>query len=159
MSLRRVVLTLVIGGIPCALLAQGPEDIARPRPAQAAQTGPTQAPAETPATNATKPEPGGFKHVETEHAPGEFVVPPGTRILLNMINSVSTRQAAIGDRLYLQTAFPVFANGRGHRNSGEAARPREWTRRVVCALRFAHSAQWSEPRFSGAGWLHGWPFE
>jgi hypothetical protein len=111
MSLRRVALTLVIGAIPCALLAQGPEDIARPRPAQAAQTGPTQAPAETPATNAAKPEPGGFKHVETEHAPGEFVVPSGTRILLNMINSVSTRQAAIGDRLYLQTAFPIFANG------------------------------------------------
>jgi type IV secretion system protein VirB10 len=40
-----------------------------------------------------------------------FRVEPGTRILLNMINSVSTKQAAVGDRLYLETAFPVMVNG------------------------------------------------
>jgi len=33
--------------------------------------------------------------------------PPGTHILLSMINSVSSRQAQVGDRIYLETAFPV----------------------------------------------------
>lgn len=40
-----------------------------------------------------------------------FEVPVGTRILLNMVNSVSTRNAAVGDRLYLETAFPVLSKG------------------------------------------------
>jgi type IV secretion system protein VirB10 len=44
-------------------------------------------------------------------APGNFQVDPGTRILLNMINSVSTKQALVGDRLYLETAFPIVSNG------------------------------------------------
>lgn len=39
-------------------------------------------------------------------------VSPGTHILLNMINSVSTKQALVGDRIYLETAFPVMTNGR-----------------------------------------------
>jgi len=29
-----------------------------------------------------------------------------------MINSVSTKQAAVGDRIYLETAFPILTNGR-----------------------------------------------
>jgi hypothetical protein len=41
-----------------------------------------------------------------------FRVDPGTHILLNMINSVSTKQAMAGDRIYLETAFPVLANSR-----------------------------------------------
>lgn len=39
-------------------------------------------------------------------------VEAGTHILLSMINSVSTKQAAVGDRIYLETAFPVLANNR-----------------------------------------------
>ncbi len=46
-----------------------------------------------------------------EAAQGTFQVDPGTRILLNMINSVSTKQALVGDRLYLETAFPIVSNG------------------------------------------------
>jgi type IV secretion system protein VirB10 len=56
----------------------------------------------------------GFKRAE-EPAPthnlGSYVVPEGTHILLSMINSVSTKQAAVGDRIYLETAFPILANG------------------------------------------------
>jgi type IV secretion system protein VirB10 len=44
-------------------------------------------------------------------APGAYQVDPGTRILLNMINSVSTKQAQVGDRLYLETAFPIVSGG------------------------------------------------
>jgi type IV secretion system protein VirB10 len=40
------------------------------------------------------------------------VVSQGTRIPLNLINSVSTKQAAEGDRVYLETAFPILADGR-----------------------------------------------
>lgn len=41
-----------------------------------------------------------------------FTVQPGTKVLLSMINSVSTKQAAEGDRIYLETAFPILVNGR-----------------------------------------------
>ena len=41
---------------------------------------------------------------------GTYSIAPGTRILLSMINSVSTKQAQIGDRVYLETAFPVLSN-------------------------------------------------
>ena len=50
---------------------------------------------------------------------GEPTPPPpavrvdaGTHILLSMINSVSTKQAVPGDRIYLETAFPVLSGNR-----------------------------------------------
>jgi len=42
----------------------------------------------------------------------EFVIAPGTRIPLGLINSVSTKSAAEGDRVYLETVFPILTNGR-----------------------------------------------
>ncbi len=41
-----------------------------------------------------------------------FVVKPGTRIPLGLINSISTKTAAPGDRVYLQTTFPVVEEGK-----------------------------------------------
>src|SRR5437870_3558390 len=55
--------------------------------------------------------PEGLKQ-RSEPVPASYSVAPGTRILLSMINSVSTKQAVVGDRIYLETAFPVLANGR-----------------------------------------------
>ncbi|MBE7543000.1 MAG: hypothetical protein M9913_03300 [Bryobacteraceae bacterium] len=43
--------------------------------------------------------------------PKPFQVDAGTRIPLNLINSISTRSAAPGDRVYLETAFPVVIDG------------------------------------------------
>jgi len=43
---------------------------------------------------------------------GEYVIAPGTRIPLGLINSVSTKNAAEGDRVYLETVFPIMAQGR-----------------------------------------------
>lgn len=40
-----------------------------------------------------------------------FRVEAGTRIPLNLINSISTRSSAPGDRVYLETAFPVVIDG------------------------------------------------
>ena len=48
----------------------------------------------------------------TAQAAAEYVIAPGTRIPLGLINSVSTKNAAEGDRVYLQTVFPILNNGR-----------------------------------------------
>ena len=47
-----------------------------------------------------------------ETKPGDFVIPPGTRIPLSLINSVSTKNSAEGDRVYLETVFPIMANNK-----------------------------------------------
>jgi len=47
-----------------------------------------------------------------ETPPNSVQVDAGTHILLSMINSVSTKQSVVGDRIYLETAFPVMANGK-----------------------------------------------
>lgn len=41
-----------------------------------------------------------------------FVVQPGTHIPLSMINSVNTKSSTAGDRVYLQTVFPILAGGK-----------------------------------------------
>lgn len=41
-----------------------------------------------------------------------FDVPEGTRIPLAIINSISTKQAIEGDRVYMETAFPILVNGK-----------------------------------------------
>ena len=38
-------------------------------------------------------------------------IPKGTHVLLRMLNSISTRTAAEGNQVYLQTATPVAVNG------------------------------------------------
>jgi hypothetical protein len=44
--------------------------------------------------------------------PAEFVVEPGTRVPLSLINSISTKHSLEGDKVYLETSFPVLAGGR-----------------------------------------------
>jgi type IV secretion system protein VirB10 len=60
------------------------------------------------------PEPGqkSASSAETKPADRHFDVAEGTRIPLSMINSVSTKNAAEGDRVYLETIFPILVNGR-----------------------------------------------
>lgn len=41
-----------------------------------------------------------------------FTIKPGTRVPLSLINSVSTKSAAEGDRVYLETVFPIVEDGR-----------------------------------------------
>ncbi|MEZ5354245.1 MAG: hypothetical protein R2762_16530 [Bryobacteraceae bacterium] len=41
-----------------------------------------------------------------------FQVDTGTRIPLSLINSISTKQAAEGDRVYLESVFPILVDGR-----------------------------------------------
>jgi len=42
----------------------------------------------------------------------DYVVASGTKIALSLINSISTKHSAEGDRVYLETAFPVLVNGK-----------------------------------------------
>lgn len=42
----------------------------------------------------------------------QYTVESGVRVPLNLINSVSTKHSIEGDRVYLETAFPILANGR-----------------------------------------------
>lgn len=42
----------------------------------------------------------------------DYTVDPGTKIPLSLINTISTKHSAEGDRVYLETSFPVLANGR-----------------------------------------------
>jgi type IV secretion system protein VirB10 len=44
--------------------------------------------------------------------PGEFLIDTGTKVPLSLINSVSTKHSAEGDRIYLETVFPILVNGR-----------------------------------------------
>ena len=42
----------------------------------------------------------------------EYVVASGTKVPLSMINSISTKTASEGERIYLETVFPILSNGR-----------------------------------------------
>src|ERR1041384_4719897 len=43
---------------------------------------------------------------------GEYMVTPGTKVSLSLIHSISTKHSAEGDRVYLETSFPVLASGK-----------------------------------------------
>jgi hypothetical protein len=49
---------------------------------------------------------------QTAPQTAEFTVETGTRVPLSLINSVSTKHSAEGDRVYFETVFPVLVNGR-----------------------------------------------
>jgi hypothetical protein len=44
--------------------------------------------------------------------PPAYTVEPNTKVPLALINSVSTKHSAEGDRVYLETVFPILVNGR-----------------------------------------------
>jgi type IV secretion system protein VirB10 len=45
-------------------------------------------------------------------SPKNYLIETGTHIPLSLINSVSTKNAIPGDRVYLETVFPILAEGR-----------------------------------------------
>jgi type IV secretion system protein VirB10 len=45
-------------------------------------------------------------------APDSFSLVAGTKVPLSLINSVSTKSSQEGDRVYLETAFPILSQGR-----------------------------------------------
>ncbi len=49
---------------------------------------------------------------DTKTEPKAYLVEPGTHIPLSLINSVSTKNSVPGDRVYLETVFPILVDGR-----------------------------------------------
>jgi type IV secretion system protein VirB10 len=93
-----VVAGLVVGS--CAASGQDPEFVQpAPQPAQAANADaqPAPAPAVAPAELAASSAP----------ARKVFVVPAGTKVLLQLRSSVNTKSAKPGDGVYLASTFPV----------------------------------------------------
>ncbi len=61
----------------------------------------------------TAPDPPGDTAPAPEVAkPGPFTVAAGTKVPLSLINSISTKHSVEGDRVYLETAFPILSGGR-----------------------------------------------
>lgn len=56
-------------------------------------------------------EDAGWRKVD-EGKPGEYTIEPGTKVPLSMINSISTKHSAPGERIYLETVFPILSNGK-----------------------------------------------
>lgn len=57
----------------------------------------------------------GWPAAQNAQAAGDqkvYTVAAGSKIPLQLINSISTKSAAVGDRVYLQTNFPILADGR-----------------------------------------------
>lgn len=57
-------------------------------------------------------EPGKTAGWQETNAPGHYTVQPGTKIPLSLINSVSTKHSEEGERVYLETVFPILVNHR-----------------------------------------------
>jgi hypothetical protein len=66
----------------------------------------------TPRPAAPLPAPEPLARREGPPEPTEYVVPAGTHIPLTFRNTVDAKHAREGDRIYLETAFPVSQNGR-----------------------------------------------
>ena len=71
-----------------------------------AAVGPLPAPAESqePAPALTAPPPAPVQ--------ADFVVAQGTKLPLRLLNSVSTKHSAVGDKVYLETIYPILSHGK-----------------------------------------------
>jgi len=78
-------------------------------PRVASEPSPASSPAPAPAVRLLRPSPA---IPAAPPASPEFVVAQGTRILLRLTSSVNTKRSLPGDRVYLETAVPVFVDGR-----------------------------------------------
>ena len=56
--------------------------------------------------------PGTTAKVDDDSAPQLITVPSGTKVLLVLKNTVSSRNAKVGDGVFLETTFPVVEGGR-----------------------------------------------
>ena len=90
---------LAMAGIACALAAGSLPGQERTEAATPASSAENQAPAAGLKQRPMPPEDG-------------VVVPRGTRVPLVLINSVSTKHASPGDKVYLECVYPVAIDGR-----------------------------------------------
>jgi len=74
------------------------------------QAPPVESPAPVVTPSATPAPTTPPSRTDANAKPDDFVVAVGTRIPLSMINSISTKTAAEGERVYLETVFPILVN-------------------------------------------------
>jgi type IV secretion system protein VirB10 len=105
MYVRSALMTLAaVAALSAQQQAPAPES-----PASESVSAPAPAAASAPATTApaaTTPA----SRTDAAAKPDDFVVAVGTRIPLSMINSISTKTAAEGERVYLETVFPILVS-------------------------------------------------
>jgi len=77
---------------------------------EAAPPPPPPPPPTEPGELSRRPEPAASEPAAPPQS--EILVPKGTRILLSLMNALSTKQSREGDRVYLQTAFPIALDNR-----------------------------------------------
>jgi hypothetical protein len=65
-----------------------------------------------PAQSGWKKETVNVRKADSDSPSHAYTVQPGTKIPLSMINSISTKHAAEGDRIYLETVFPILVDGK-----------------------------------------------
>ena len=87
------------------------------RPTLVTAVTPLPAPAAAPAPEAltkSSAEPGPAPVATATPAPlqADFVVAQGTKLPLRLINSVDTKHSSAGDRVYLETVYPILSHGR-----------------------------------------------
>ncbi len=99
MWMRRVFLVISGLAIGSAAMAQAPAAGSSP----AAQNSPVAAPS-VPAAQASSDA--------VQPAPKTLEIPAGTKVLLSIRSAINTKTAQAGDGVYLQSSFPVIANGR-----------------------------------------------
>lgn len=73
--------------------------VVSPAPVAAAENG----------SNAPKPS---SESVRAQTLPKTLEIPAGTKVLLTIRSAINTKTAQAGDGIYLQSSFPVIANGR-----------------------------------------------
>ena len=109
MRLRAIpVLFTVSLALAQAMPAQDAAPSAEPNPA--GQTATESKSAETVPAESNAAESKVSKSTEPVTAPQSYLVDLGTRIPLSLINSVSTKNAVPGDRVYLETVFPILVD-------------------------------------------------
>lgn len=100
--------TLLAFAMVLSVSAQDAPDQSSPGPNLVPNPKTTAAP-ETKAAETKAPE---AQPADAKPDVKKFEVEPNTHIPLSMINSVSTKTATPGDRVYLETVFPIMVNGR-----------------------------------------------
>ncbi len=101
-------MTRVIAPVIAALLATAVSSFAQDASPRASAPNPPAAAREPQAPQNAAPQ-----NAAPQNAAGKtYLVDTGTRVPLSLINSVSTKNAVVGDRIYLESVFPILAGGR-----------------------------------------------
>jgi hypothetical protein len=101
---------MICRSISCLVVLAGTSLMAQ----EAAQTPPAQA---ATATTPASPDSAAWHKANEDLKAaagdeGEYTVSTGTKIPLSLINSVSTKSSAAGEKIYLETVFPILSNGK-----------------------------------------------